>query len=192
MDATEAAEYLEKRRQFAASVADVTSYYRQAVSEVQGFLDQVRVDGPGLTEGNAKPGKRRFALVAKKIAYAAKQIKGQKLQAENFVNLMLTELGEYLSYKSKTSWIQGPVKLVAGALAKTVNDYKLIWTNNKDLVRGTLAAKERLRRKIRMDWIWPSPKYTRPARRNSACTSSNTSRGWRKMIPVDTAIGTLL
>src|SRR5262249_1044635 len=105
MNETEAAAYLAKRRKFQGSEAEVKSYFEQAVSEVQAFLDEIHVDGPGLTEGHAKPGKRRFALVAKKVAYAARQIKGQKLQAETHVNLMLAELGEYLSYKSVLSEI---------------------------------------------------------------------------------------
>ena len=58
----------------------------------------------------------------------------------------LNELGEYIAFKTNTTWIQGPVKLIEdddgrGAYGKTIKDNLLDWTKNKDLIRGTCAAK---------------------------------------------------
>jgi hypothetical protein len=38
-------------------------------------------------------------------------------------------------------WIPGPLKKVDKAMSKTTEDYDFIWSNNKDLVRGTLACR---------------------------------------------------
>jgi hypothetical protein len=40
-----------------------------------------------------------------------------------------------------TKWIPGPLKKLAKAMSKTIEDYDYAWTENKDLVRGTLACK---------------------------------------------------
>ena len=71
-----------------------------------------------------------------------------KLAAAAEKNSMLTELGEYISFKTNTTWIQGPIKVIGGrgekdrgAFNKSVKDYFLDWTANKDLIRGTCAAR---------------------------------------------------
>lgn len=142
MNAGEAAAYLAERRNFAADEDELQAAYDRTVDRALGLVGAIKLKGPGLHEGKAVAGKQRFALVAKKVTYAARHIKGQIFLADTIVNQMLKELGEYLSFASGGTWIQGPIKVVAGALAKTVKDYKLNFAKNKDLARGTLAAQD--------------------------------------------------
>jgi hypothetical protein len=92
----------------------------------------------------------------------------EQLEVAKGKDPVLRELGEYISFKTGTAWIQGPIKVVGGktekdrgAFVKTVKDYILDWTANKDLIRGTCAARtqvELLSVVARIDIIC-SPEY---------------------------------
>lgn len=57
------------------------------------------------------------------------------------LNLELGTVGHYLSQQSdKVHWIQGPIKISKSAASKTIKQLKFDWTENRDLIRGTLAA----------------------------------------------------
>jgi hypothetical protein len=61
----------------------------------------------------------------------------------------LQELGEYVAFMTGTKWIPGPLKEIGGrtqdrgAFQKTVKDYFLDWSANKDLIRGTVAVEDK-------------------------------------------------
>lgn len=63
--------------------------------------------------------------------------KGRALDLKEELDFLASYI---VSERPAARWIKGPLKTVPKAMGKTETEYAYVWSNNKDLVRGTLAC----------------------------------------------------
>jgi hypothetical protein len=157
MNDREARAYLERRRQIAKDgaqqpkpkpkgpLAPFTANLQRDQQTVAAFRKEVQKARNYVLDGRYRADLAQNVTASEQYV-VTRQLEKQLKVAESRQS-DLQEIGEYVAWATGTTWIPGPMKLLGGpgadrgAYAKTVRDYALDWSANKDLIRGTIAAK---------------------------------------------------